>query len=56
MPRVVVLSLLLVLVAAGVARTDGEKKQIKWIDKFADGMKAAKEAKKPVFVDFSSEE
>ncbi len=55
MPRVAALSLLILLLAAGAARTDGEKKQIKWIESFADGVKAAKEAKKPVFVEFFAE-
>ena len=55
MRRLMVVSLLLVFVVSGVARTDGKKKQIKWIDSFADGLKAAKEAKKPVFIDFSAE-
>lgn len=55
MRRLTVLALLFTFVFAGVASTDGEEKKIKWITNFADGLKAAKEAKKPVFIDFTAE-
>ena len=55
MRRLTVLSLLFAFVIAGVARADGEEKKIKWVTDFAAGLKAAQEAKIPVFIDFTAE-
>lgn len=30
----------------------GDKEHISWVKKYADGIKAAQEAKKPIFIDF----
>ncbi len=55
MRRLTVLALLCAVVMAGVARADGEEKKIKWVTNIEEGLKAAQEAKKAVFIDFTAD-
>lgn len=55
MRRLTVLALLFTFVIAGVARTDGDEKKIKWITNFSEGLKIAKEQKKAIFIDFTAD-
>lgn len=52
MRRLTVLAPLFACLVAGAARADEEKK-IQWVASFEEGIKAAQEAKKPVFIDFT---
>lgn len=55
MRRLTVLALLFAFVVGSVACADGEEKKIKWVTNFEEGLKAAKEAKKAVFIDFTAD-
>lgn len=51
MKKALPFALLSLALAVGPAGA-GDKEHISWVKSFADGVKAAQDAKKPIFIDF----